>query len=398
MARFSSLLAGTLLLALAASAVGAQTTAATPAAADPRLQGPDDSDTGFLAAYSQASADWGGGIEALIEDAFRACFRTYIVAGKVFTLHLPFAENNERPDTAGGKIPVTGGGKMDPASLWDLIDGMVASDNFRSYVAALSDGREKVVLFDLSSRQWSTSADWYSLEQMKAGAYLGQANKPAILSRGRGVTLPDIYNYLYGMGRTGIDCAGFVWYELKAVAKSGGLDLDRALAPYVGAPNPALTSLYIGSWFFDPRNRNLEKVNDQVGNVRPGDVFLFRGEDGSTAHTAVVQSVDFAQGSIRYLQSTDVAAQDDRGVHESYITFDPARPTTSLKDPSIVWHNRRSAPFAGESGTEFFDDGQRFRAYPQFGGGSVVRLKLLTRLLEKQVSTAVKREPATGRR
>ncbi len=200
------------------------------------------------------------------------------------------------------------------------------------------------------------------------------------------------------MGRTGIDCAGFVWYVLKAVAKSGGLDLDRALARYVGAPNASLTSLYIGSWFFDPRNRNLLKVNDQVRNLRPGDVFLFRGDDGATAHTAVVQSVDFVQGTIRYLQSTDVAEQDDRGVHDSYISFDPARPATSLKDPSIVWHNRRSAPFAGESGTQFFDDGQRFRAYPQFGGGSVVRLKVLTRLLEKQVSTEAKREAARGRR
>jgi len=389
MARFSTLCAG-FLLALAPVGAGAQA-AVTPTPPDTRLQGPDASDTAFLSAYSQASADWGNGVEALIEDAFRACFRTYIIAGKVFTLHLPFAENNERPDTAGGKIPVTGGGKMDPASLWDLIDGMVGSDNFRSYVAALSDGREKVVLFDLPGRQWTTSTDWYSLEQMKSGAYLGQANKPAILSRGRGVTLPDIYNYLYGMGRTGIDCAGFVWYVLKAVAKSGGLDLDRALARYVGAPSASLTSLYIGSWFFDPRNRNLERVNDQVRNLRPGDVFLFRGSDGTTAHTAVVQSVDLAKGSIRYLQSTDVAEQDDRGVHESFITFDPGKPTASLKDPSVVWHNRRSAPFAGESGTEFFDDGQRFRAYPQFGGGSVVRLKILTRLLEKQVSTAAKR-------
>ena len=57
-------------------------------------------------------------------------------------------------------------------------------------------------------------------------------------------------------------------------------------------------------------------------------------------------------------------------MHESFINFDPAKPWMSLKDPSIVWHQRRIAPFKGESGMEFWDDGQRYRAYPQYGGGS----------------------------
>ncbi len=379
----AAILAG--LLAAAAPVSAAQS------AADPRLAAPGSSDTDFLAAYSEASADWGNGVEALIEDAFRKAFRTYIIAGKVFTLHLPFAENNERPDLSGGKIPVTGGGKMEPDELWNLIDSMIDSDDFRAYVAALSDGREKVVLFDLPSRRWKVDTSWYALQQMKAGAYLGQAHQPAILSRGRGITLPDIYNYLYSMGRTGIDCAGFVWYVLKSVAKSGGLDLDRAFARYLGAPSPALSPLYIGSWFFDPRNRNLEKVDDRIRNLRPGDVFLFRGDDGSTAHTAIIQSVDLAGGRIRYLQSTDVADQDDRGVHESFITFDPAHTEVSLKDPSVYWHQRRSAPFAGESGTEFFDDGTRYRAFAKFGGGSVVRLSILARLLEKKFTRPAKK-------
>ncbi len=378
--RFRPVFALCIVLGLCAGAAGAQSRP------DPRLSAPGGSDADFLAAYSQASTDWGTGIEALIEDAFRKCFRTYMIDGQFFTLHLPFAENNERPDLSGGKIPVTGGGKMEPADLWDLIDSMIASDDFRSYVATLSDGREKVVLFDLPARRWTIDTGWYAIQQMKAGAYVGQAHQPAILTRGRGVTLPDIYNYLYGMGRTGIDCAGFVWYVLKSVAASGGLDLDRALQRYLGAPTPALTPLYVGSWFFDPRNRNLERVDDKVRNIRPGDVFLFRGDDGSTAHTAIVQSVDLAAGRIRYLQSTNVAEQDDRGVHESLITFDPSRTDVSLKDPSVSWHQRRSAPFAGEPGTEFFGDGDRYRAFPQFGGGSVVRLKLLAKLQEKSAT------------
>jgi hypothetical protein len=378
-------------LFLCALALPVHAASPAPAPGDPRLQGAAASDTAFLSAYSQASADWGTGVEALIEDAFRACFRTYIIAGKVFTLHLPFAENNERPDLAGGRIPVTGGGKANPLYLWDLIDGLVGSDDFKGYTAVLADGKEKVVLFDLARRSWSTTSDWYALQQMKSGAYIGQANKPAVLASGRGLTLPDIYNYLYSMGRTGIDCAGFVYYVLKSVAKSGGLDLDKALAKYLGAPTAAAASQYVGSWFFDPRNRNLERITDQVRNLRPGDVFLFRGEDGTTAHTAVVQSVDLAAGSIRYLQSTDVADQDDRGVHESYITFDPSHPEVSLKDASVTWHQRRTAPFKGESGTEFFDDGTRFRAYPQYGGGSVVRLRMLATLLAKKASTAGKK-------
>ena len=53
--------------------------AAAEARMDPRLSLPGGTDTDFLAAFSQASADWGNGIEAVIEEAYRKCFRTYIV-------------------------------------------------------------------------------------------------------------------------------------------------------------------------------------------------------------------------------------------------------------------------------------------------------------------------------
>lgn len=354
---------------------------------DPRLAAPAGSDTDFLAAYSSASADWGNGIEAIIEEAFRKCFRTYIISGKVITLHLPFAENNERSELVGAELAVPGGGKADPLALWDQIDTLLASADFQSYVDAMSDGHEKIVTFDLRTHTWSTRRDWYSIDQMKAGTYTGLPHQPIVLSRGKGITEPDIYNYLYSVGRLGMDCSGFVWYTLKSIARSGGLDLDRALRRYLGAPNAATTSLFIGTWFFDPRNRNLEVVKDEVRNLRPADVFVFRGEDGTTSHSAIIQSINMTTGTIRYLQSTDVAEQDDRGVHESFINFDPAKPWMSLKDPSIVWHQRRVAPFPGESGTEFWDDGQRYRAYPQYGGGSVVRLKMLQKLLARQLNT-----------
>ena len=352
---------------------------------DPRLSSPGSTDTDFLSAFSQASADWGNGIEALIEQAYRACFRTYIVAGKVITLHLPFSENNERSELAGRALAVPWGGKGNPLGIWDQIDALIQTADFAAYTEAVSDGREKLILFDLKTRTWTTTRDWYAVDQMKSGVYPGLPHRPAVLTKARGITAPDIYNYLYSVGRLGVDCSGFVWYVLTTVANAGGLDLNRAMARYLGAARPSQAAWYVGTWFFDPRNRNLEVVKDEVRNLRPLDVIVFRGEDGLTAHSAVIQSVDLAGGTIRYLQSTDVADQDDRGVHESSITFDPARPSASLKDPSLVWHQRRSAPFPGEAGVDFWDDGQRYRAFPRFGGGFVVRVKMMKTLVEREL-------------
>jgi hypothetical protein len=364
--------------------------AAAPAV-DPRLSSPGGSDADYLAAFSQASVDWGTGVEAVIENAFRSCFRTYIIAGKVLTLHLPFSENNERSELAGVTLPVPGGGKADPLALWDGISDRIASTDFSRYVAELSDGHEKIVKFDLATHTWSTTRDWYPISQMKAGVYPGLPHQPWILAKGTGITSADIYNYLYSVSRLGMDCSGFVWYTLSSVARAGGLDLNRALRRYLGAPTAADAPLFIGTWFFDPRNKNLEVVKDEIRNLRPTDVIVFRGDDGSTAHSAVIQSIDRQKGTIRYLQSTDVAEQGDRGVHESFISFDPAKPETSLKDPSLVWHNRRSAPFPGETGVDFWDDGQRYRAFPKFGGGFVVRLTMIRKLLDQQVSREKKR-------
>jgi hypothetical protein len=70
-------------------------------------------------------------------------------------------------------------------------------------------------------------------------------------------------------------------------------------------------------------------------------------------------------------------------VHESFIRFDPAKPDASLKDPSLVWTQRRLPPFEGERSSKFTDDGDRFRAFPEFGGGTVVRLRALAKPLER---------------
>jgi cell wall-associated NlpC family hydrolase len=345
-------------------------------------------ETQALSAFSKASAEWGTGIEAVIEDAYRRCFRTFLVDGRFVTLRMPFGENNERSELADADLAILGGGKADPAVLWDTIGGLLETSNFQSYTSLLADGQEKVIIFDIGARGWSTTRDRFTIDRIRTGAYPGLPHKPYVLTRGRGVTAADIYNYLYCVGRVGMDCSGFVWHVLGSVAAAGGLDLDRTFGRYAGAPRSADVAWFIGTWFFDPKNRNLEEVKDEIRNLRPADIIVFRGDDGTTRHSAVIQSIDRVRGTIRYLQSTDEAPQDERGVHESLITFDPARPQARLDDPSITWHQLRAAAFDGEGGIWFRDDGERYRAYPEHGGGTVVRLKALSKVVAKLASTS----------
>ena len=48
----------------------------------------------------------------------------------------------------------------------------------------------------------------------------------------------------------------------------------------------------------------------------------------------------------------------------------------------MIWHQRLFAPFAGEKGVPYRDDGERYRAHPELGAGTVVRLKTLERIAE----------------
>jgi hypothetical protein len=336
-----------------------------------------------LAAYSRASSEWGNGIEAIIEEAFRSCFRTFIIDGKVMTLNMPFGENNERSELSESELAILGGGKADPLLLWDQITTLIESADFRAYVSALSEGRTKVVIFDLAGRAWSTTSDRFTIDRISTGAYPGLPHTPFVLSKGRGATPPDVYNYLYGVGRVGMDCSGFVWYVLKSIAAKGRIDLDRVLGRTAGSPRAKSAPLYVGTQFFDPRNKYMTQVKDEIRLLKPGDIILFRGDDGSTRHSAIIQSIDRVTGIIRYLQSTDEAPQADRGVHESIISFDPSRQESSLKDPSVIWRQRRLAPFDGETSVYYHDDGERYRAYPEHGGGTVVRLKALQKLISR---------------
>ncbi len=381
----ASLAASVLVLCLG-SAFAAETGAG--AAAQPRPVGNTRAETQALTAFSKASAEWGAGIEAVIEDAYRRCFRTYLVDGRFVTVRMPFGENDERSELADADLPIIGGGKADPAVLWESIGGLLDSADFRYYTSLLDDGREKVVVFDLGARGWSATRDRFTIDRIRTGAYPGLPHRPYVLVRGRGLTAADIYNYLYCVGRVGMDCSGFVWHVLGSVASAAGLDLGKTFGRYVGASRSVDAASFVGTWFFDPKNRNLEEVKDEIRNLVPADVIVFRGDDGTTRHSAVIQSIDRVRGVIRYLQSTDEAPQDQRGVHESTITFDPSRPGVSLEDPSVTWHQLRAAAFDGEGGVWFRDDGERYRAYPEYGGGTVVRLKALAKAVAKLSTTS----------
>jgi cell wall-associated NlpC family hydrolase len=372
-------LAAALLLASAAVSVAAAAPAAEP----------------DLSAYAESAGEWASPLEAAIERAYRECFRTFFIDGRLRTLRLPFAENSERSELAGAELKVEGGGKGAPGALWESIDRLLGSDDFASYLRALSDGREKVIYFDLPTRSWSASEDRFAVERMLKGIYAGLPHRPAVLSRALGAEDADIYNYVYCVGGLGIDCSGFVWHVLRAVGKEGGFDLDAARRREAKLPRKVDPSLFVGAQYFDPRNGRTRELSGRIDALLPGDILLFRGEDGLFIHSCVIQSVDFAAGKIRYLQSTDESPLYERGVHDSTILFDPSAPGAKLKDPGLGWTQLRGAAFEGEPPPAFVDDGGRFRAYAELGGGAVVRLKALEKTVAKLRARAPKSATAS---
>jgi hypothetical protein len=327
-----------------------------------------------LREFADPSRVWGVGVEADIERAYRLCFRTFVVGERVITVRLPFAENHERDALIEGGWEFIGKGKSDPAALWPTIETTFASADFALYIAALSDGREKVVMFDIPLQRWSVSEDIFDIARMRAGSYHGLPHKPYVLVSGTGARERDVYNYLYCIAWTGMDCSGFVWHTLSFIAGRRGVNLGEYLAKRLRLPAGVDPSYYMGTSFYNSRSAELEAVEARVRNLRPADIILFRASDGSMAHSAIIQSVNFATGVIRYLQETDEAPQRERGAHESFIFFDPMNTDVHLSDTSLVWSQKRYSAFPGEKESAFSDDGARYRA---FSGGRVVRLRVL---------------------
>jgi hypothetical protein len=342
-----------------------------------------ESDESLLAAYSDPSRIWGHGVERVIEEAYRLCFHTRILGGKVMNLRMPFAQDNERDKLTEEEWGVLEGGKGNPGFLWERINGILDSDDFKAYTEALSDGREKVIIFDLPTQTWTASRDIFDIARLTAGSYQGLLHRPYVLVSGRGLEESDVYNYLYCVGLIGMDCSGFVWHIQSYIASAGGVNLGRTLARALGVRHGEAASRYAGTSFYNSTSREIIQVRDEIRNLRPGDMLLFRAEDGGMSHSAVIQSVDFSAGVIRYLQCTDEAPLAERGVHDSFIRFDPVNPAVSLSDPALVWTQQRFPPFPGEKASPFSDDGKRYRAFPEHGGGKVVRLRAVSAVIER---------------
>ncbi|MDR1587052.1 MAG: peptidoglycan endopeptidase [Treponema sp.] len=340
-------------------------------------------ETDQIAAFSDPARIWGNGVERVIEEAYRLCFKTRIIGGRVMNLRMPFAENNERDLLTDTGWEFLGGGKGNPAMLWPVIEGVIDSEAFAEYAAALSDGREQVIIFDIPSQSWRSSRDLFDIARMKAGSYRGLPHRPYVLVSGQGVEDTDVYNYLYCIGLAGMDCSGFVWHVLSYIGREGGLNLGGILSRVLGVPRGGDPSWYVGTAFFNSKSSQLVSVKDEIRGLRPADIILFRSADGAMSHSAIIQSLDFSKGVIRYLQCTDEAPLHERGVHESFVYFDPARPDLSLADKSLNWTQKRYAPFPGEKDSPFSDDGERYRAFPELGGGRVVRVRVLQQAIEK---------------
>ncbi|MDR0475712.1 MAG: peptidoglycan endopeptidase [Treponema sp.] len=365
-------------LFLAQSSATAQSSAAAkPSPAD------QSSDEAMLAFFSDPSRIWGNGAERYIEEAYRLCFRTRILGGRIMNLRMPFAQNNERDILTNEEWGFLGGGKGNPVFLWEKINEILDSEDFALYNGFFSDGKEKVIIFDLPAQTWTISLDLFDIARMKAGSYRGLPHRPYVLVSGRSLEESDVYNYLYCVGLAGMDCSGFVWHILSYISAKGGTDLGSALSRALGIRSGADASLYAGTAFYNSGSSQILAVNDEIAELKPGDIILFRGAAGGVAHSAVIQSVNFSTGVIRYLQSTDEAPLAERGVHESFIYFDPAKPNTNLKDTSLEWTQKRYPPFPGEKAGPFSDDGNRYRAYPEMGGGRVVRLRAVSAAIER---------------
>jgi len=337
--------------------------------------------TEHLVSFSNPAHLWGNGIERVIEEAYRQFFKTRIIGDRVMNIRVPFAMNDERDLLTGKSWEIFGDGKESPLLLWPAIEEILDSQDFADYIAALSSGREKIFIFDINERKWSTSSDLFIIARIKAGSYTGLPHRPYVLTSGKGAQESDVYNYLYCIGHIGIDCSGFVWHVLAYVGRKGGIDLGRTLAPVLGTPRGADASRYAGTSFFGSRNSQIIQVSDEIRNLRPADVLLFRDIHGVIVHSAIIQSIDWTKGAIRYLQCNSIAALEERGVHEAFIYFDPTNTAVSLKDPSLHWSKKRFSAFAGEE-INFVDDGDRYR-YRLNGGGRVVRLRALVPVIER---------------
>ncbi len=322
-------------------------------------------------------------MEQAIDGAYRSCFRDFAIDGQTFHLRIPFGENGERVENGIFRQQIAFGGRAEPPQIWGLVASLLASGDFQQYKDALVEPGQKVVLLYIDTGSWAASGDPDELSRVTGVPYPGTRTQVVVIKDGSVLQVEDIYNYLYCVGSVGMDCSGFVYFIQKSIARSLGADLNQIIGSCLGA-SAEKVPLILGLWYYDPPNGYADTVEDRIINLRPGDIFLFRGHGGKFRHSAVIQSIDLDQGVIRYIQDTDWAPQPERGVHESFIYFDPGNPDVSLGDPSVRWTQRVLPTFKGEPGLRYWrDDGDRYRAEWPTGHSLVVRLKPVEQLIEE---------------
>jgi hypothetical protein len=247
---------------------------------------------------------------------------------------------------------------------------------------------DKTVVFDLERRRVSVLFDPTLNDLLRGGPYPGTRTKVYVLKRGSGISVMDVYNFLYCIGSVGLDCSGFIFNVQNAVAGALGQNLEKKAAAALGVA-PGQIRRIVGLWFFNPESSYASAVDDRIENLRPGDVILFRGRVPGRGirfrHSAVIRSIDFESGLITYLQCTDWATPKQRGVHESRIRFDPSRPGARLSDPSLEWLQSIEPAFDGETPLRYWrNDGHRYRSYQEQGGSLIVRLEMIQSLVEER--------------
>jgi len=320
-------------------------------------------------------------VESLIDVTFQQYFRDCLIDGRLLTVRMPFGLNGEREDGRGYSQDFFLDGKGTPARLWPYIDAVLASRAFASYAAKIAKPGQKAVVFSLPRRSYQVSASGPLLEALEQDSYPGTPTRILVPRSGEPVSEADVYNYLYAVARVGVDCSGFTYHILEEVVRDYGIELDQVLGEMLRAAPRAVRGR-IGLWFLDPAQGYTEQVADRIELLRPADLILFRGNDGSFKHSAIIQSIDLENGIIRYLQSTDWATEIERGVHESTIRFDPSRLSESLDHYSVRWQQQVRPPFAGErEPRNWRTDRDRYLWYPEAGGSRVVRLRLLASAL-----------------
>jgi hypothetical protein len=323
-------------------------------------------------------------VEQLIEATFRSYFRDYRIDGKNLTVRMPFGLNYEREGEPGYSQVFHLDGKGTPEQLWPYIDSVLASDQFTAYADALARPGHKVILFNLERRTYLISRNRDLFEALRQGVYLGTPTRILVHRDDAELTEADVYNYLYAVASVGVDCTGFTFHVHDSIARAYGLDIPSMLGEKWRI-SPSRVAGRVGLWFYDPANGYTEKLDDRIENLRPADVILFRGSDGGLKHSAVIQSIDWEKGILRYVQCTDWAIESERGAHKSLILFDPSRPEVSLKHYSVIWKQRVRPPFDGEpEPRDWLSDRERYVWYPSAGGSLLVRLRYLAESFQEQ--------------